>query len=265
MNKRTQFDPVKRLPMNKENCQLPRPPQSAGRAFTLIELLVVIAIIAILAALLLPALARAKEKANQTTCISNFKQIGLALALYVDDNDGYFPVASDSTVTPEIIWTKELGPYLKQRGGSATSPENAVFVCPSAKWPGPFPNGISRTCACTGTLLGAASGTGLTSTARRKATPMPTPADTLLVVEAKQELPLATPPCDYSFSTIQWTGSGTSAKNDLAQQNPNLRTALDFRHNSLSGMSALYGDFSSRMIKYLTASNTWTQTLWENR
>ena len=60
------------------------------RGFTLMELLVVIAIIAILAALLLPVLSRAKDRARDATCVSNLKQWAITWKLYTDENDGYF-------------------------------------------------------------------------------------------------------------------------------------------------------------------------------
>jgi prepilin-type N-terminal cleavage/methylation domain-containing protein/prepilin-type processing-associated H-X9-DG protein len=77
--------------------------------FTLIELLVVIAIIAILAGLLMPALGTAKSKGNSIKCLSNLRQLGLALTLYAGDNDGYFPARRERSEA----WPVTLLSYYK--------------------------------------------------------------------------------------------------------------------------------------------------------
>jgi prepilin-type N-terminal cleavage/methylation domain-containing protein/prepilin-type processing-associated H-X9-DG protein len=81
-----------------------------ARGFTLIELLVVIAIIAILAALLLPALARAKEKARTIQCLSNIRQVGLTSAFYLGDyNDRYPPATTKNGTVTQLSWVGNTG------------------------------------------------------------------------------------------------------------------------------------------------------------
>jgi len=96
--------------------------ESKKKGFTLIELLVVIAIIAILAAILFPAFAKAREKARQTTCASNEKQLGLAFVQYSQDFDEHWPIGYSTTaVTNGEGWGGQIFTYVKSTG---------VYKCP---------------------------------------------------------------------------------------------------------------------------------------
>jgi prepilin-type N-terminal cleavage/methylation domain-containing protein/prepilin-type processing-associated H-X9-DG protein len=96
--------------------------RTTRRAFTLIELLVVIAIIAILAAILFPVFAQAREKARQISCVSNARQMGVAISMYVQDNEGYPMHSSPSNQVPRTRWPDHIYPYVKNE---------ALFTCPS--------------------------------------------------------------------------------------------------------------------------------------
>ena len=117
---------------------------NSTRAFTLIELLVVIAIIAILAAILFPVFAQAKAAAKTSACLSNTKQVGLAIVQYTTDNDDTYTggwyvnlwATRDSTVDPagRYTWVDAVYPYIKSTG---------VLTCPMSAFPtgDPFRSG----------------------------------------------------------------------------------------------------------------------------
>jgi len=94
------------------------------RGFTLIELLVVIAIIAILAAILFPVFARAREKARQTSCLSNLKQVGTAMLMYIQDYDECYGQSMSGTSAGTTTVYHELMPYMKNA---------QILECPSNK------------------------------------------------------------------------------------------------------------------------------------
>jgi len=103
-----------------------------AHAFTLIELLVVVAIIAVLASLLLPVLARARDKGKAAKCQSNLRQLALAATMYDDDHQVY-PIGwppTDGLADPFFpIWYRQLQPYL---GSKTNVSGRGVFICPSS-------------------------------------------------------------------------------------------------------------------------------------
>jgi prepilin-type N-terminal cleavage/methylation domain-containing protein/prepilin-type processing-associated H-X9-DG protein len=103
------------------------------QGFTLIELLVVIAIIAILAAILFPVFAQARERARMTGCLSNMKQMGLGLMMYVQDYDQTYPRIRFRGY--DYIWKNAIQPYVKNLG---------VFACPGNPRSGTCPPDPSR-------------------------------------------------------------------------------------------------------------------------
>ena len=220
--------------------------------FTLIELLVVIAIIAILAAILFPVFARAREKARQTSCLSNMKQIGLATLMYAQDYDETMPpyeVQHGSSLARASSAYDTIYPYVNNE---------QVFICPSGDytWQGhgsgtrsefPAGEGVFRQTmrASYGTILQVSSSDGTrvnptpyTTTGRKMAT-IQRPAETILIFETgtgylahKSSIGFATDDTPNTMSAAGNVGS------------------MRYRHNMQ--MNVLYADGHAKSTPQIT-------------
>ena len=119
---------------------MPSTLRSKTRGFTLIELLVVIAIIAILAAILFPVFAQAREKARQSSCLNNEKQIGIGMLMYTQDYDECFPMLQWIDASGQAIdWMSAIYPYIKNgttagvdgSGNLVNFGDGGIWTCPS--------------------------------------------------------------------------------------------------------------------------------------
>jgi prepilin-type N-terminal cleavage/methylation domain-containing protein/prepilin-type processing-associated H-X9-DG protein len=268
---------------------MPRHCSTPRRGFTLIELLVVIAIIAILAAILFPVFAQARAAARKAACVSNMKQIGLALQQYASDYDSMFPPSQLPSSGANVSWPTMAYPYIKNEG---------IFICPDGErslTPRDLGNSVTQNyCGVTDTNAGGTvggpfgqfgDGTSISlagmvnklsygrnfirNVAGDWATPgfydgnksgFVTTGTTLSVGEAEIADPAGTIHVCDTWTTQCYQGNsirGIQAEIRTDHFSNNTASKVAYRHNN--GFIALYGDGHAKWVKWgSTKAKDWS-------
>jgi prepilin-type N-terminal cleavage/methylation domain-containing protein/prepilin-type processing-associated H-X9-DG protein len=167
--------------------------RTAIRGFTLVELLVVIAIIAVLAAILFPVFARARERGNQSACLSNLRQLGTSAQVYADDNDGYLPSGHDVKTgdgPPDegTHWYEAMAPGIRSHEilTCPADPDKAQYMPSRAPYGSLGVNVVAKAQPYTSYLINGVL-TDKVNGRRNGLSTLHHPADTILFVERNQK------------------------------------------------------------------------------